>query len=216
MILSEQYGADTLRLYEMFLGPIEQSKPWNTNGIEGVFRFLGKLWRLFHDQEGASLLTDDKATPEELRALHTAIKKITEDMQSFSLNTSVSAFMICVNDLSKEKCGKRSILEKLVVLMAPFTPHISEELWQALGHQASVHDAEFPEFDESLLVQNSYSYPVSVNGKMKFLLELPMNASKEDIEKQVLATPQCQKILDGKQLKKIIVVPQKIVNLVIT
>jgi leucyl-tRNA synthetase len=210
----EKYGADTLRLYEMFLGPIEQSKPWNTNGIEGVYRFLIKFWNLFHNDE-QWLVNEGKASDEELKVLHTAIKKVSQDMESFSFNTSVSAFMIATNDLSKLKCTKREILESLVVMLSPFAPHISEELWSLLGHKESINTAAWPELEEKYLIESNFKYPVSFNGKMRFLLELPMDFKKDQIEKAVLEHENSKKWLEGKNIKKIIIVPKKIVNIVV-
>ncbi len=210
-----EYGADTLRLFEMFLGPLEQSKPWDTASIEGVHRFLRKFWRLYHDDENNLNLSDEKATVEELKALHKCIKKVTEDIERFSFNTGVSAFMICVNELNDLNCSKREILEPLCVLIAPYAPHIAEELWQKMGHTESVSQAEYPKFEEKHLVESSHKYPISFNGKMRFTLELPLDLSKEEIEKTVLEHENSQKWLEGKTPKKVIVVPKKIVNVVI-
>jgi leucyl-tRNA synthetase len=209
-----RYGADTLRLYEMFLGPLEQSKPWDTNGIDGVHRFLKRLWTLFYKEENF-IVTDEVPSAEELKILHKTIKKITFDIENFSYNTSVSAFMICVNELFALKCYKKAILEPLVILLAPFAPHISEELYQALGNSVSVCDATFPICNEEYLKETSVKYPISFNGKVRFMLELPADMSKEDVEKTALANEQTIKQLDGKAPKKIIVVPGKIVNIVI-
>jgi len=214
-VIIEQYGADTLRLYEMFLGPLEQSKPWDTNGIDGVHKFLRKTWRLFYN-DNALNISDDKATPDELKALHRTIKKISEDVERFSFNTCVSAFMICVNDLSNLKCNKREILESYVALLAPFAPHLAEELWQkALGHTSTVCDTQWPELNESFLVESTVTYPVSFNGKMRFKLDLPADMGKEEIEKTVLAHESAAKWTEGKQVRKIIVVPKKIINIVV-
>ena len=210
----ERYGADTLRLYEMFLGPLEQSKPWNTSGIEGVYRFLVKFWNLFHKGEDFRV-SEEKATNEELKVLHTCIKKITYDIENFSLNTSVAAFMIATNDLSKLKCNKKEILESLVVLLSPFAPHMAEELWEKLGNSKSLTYASWPVLEEKYLVESSFKYPISFNGKMKFLLEMPIDLSKEDIEKFALESEEAQKFLEGKTIKKVIVVPKKIVNIVV-
>jgi len=210
----EKYGADTLRLYEMFLGPLEQSKPWDTNGIDGVHRFLKKLWSLFY-KEDTLLVTNETPTAEELKTLHKTIKKIAYDIENFSFNTSVSAFMICVNELATLKCTKRDILEPLLILLAPFAPHISEELWHTLGHTNSICDAKFPLCNEAHLVETSVKYPISFNGKVRFILELPADMSKEEVEKTALANEQTTKFLEGKQPKKVIVVPGKIVNIVI-
>ena len=209
------YGADTLRLFEMFLGPLEQSKPWDTDSIEGVHRFLRKFWRLYHDSDNKFNLSEEKASAEELKALHKCIKKVTEDIERFSFNTAVSAFMICVNELNDLNCQKREILEPLCILLAPYAPHIAEELWQKMGHSESVSQAAYPSFDEKHLVESSHKYPVSFNGKMRFMLELPLDLSKEAIEKAVLEHENSQKWLEGKTPKKVIVVPGKIVNLVV-
>lgn len=209
----ERYGADTLRLYEMFLGPLEQSKPWDTNGIDGVHRFLKKLWGLFSKGE-EFVLSDEKATPEELKTLHKTIKKITFDIEHFSFNTSVSAFMICVNELTQQKCNKRSILEPLTVLIAPFAPHIAEELYSVLGNTTSVCDASFPICNEEYLKESSVKYPISFNGKVRFTMQLPADMNKAEVEKVALEDAQTQKYLDGKSPRKVIVVPGKIVNIV--
>ena len=211
----EHYGADTLRLYEMFLGPLEQSKPWDTNGIDGVHRFLKRLWGLFYNREGRFLVNDEKATVEELKSLHKTIKKIGFDIEHFSFNTSVSAFMICVNELSTLKCSKREILEPFVVLLASFAPHIAEELHHILGNETSVCDASFPQYDEKYLMEATKKYPISFNGKVRFTLEFSTDMSKEEVEKATLANEQTTKHLDGKTIKKIIVVPGKIVNIVL-
>ena len=210
----EKYGADTLRLYEMFLGPLEQSKPWDTNGIDGVHRFLKKLWGLFF-KEGNLLVTDEQPSADELKTLHKTIKKITFDIENFSYNTSVSAFMICVNELFTLKCSKKAILEPLTILLAPFAPHIAEELYHVLGNEGTVCDAQFPICNEAFLAETSVKYPISFNGKVRFMLELPADMSKEDVEKTALANEQTIKQLDGNTPKKIIVVPGKIVNIVI-
>lgn len=210
----ERYGADTLRLYEMFLGPLEQSKPWDTNGIDGVHRFLKRLWALFY-KEGESLLNEDQPSAEELKILHKTIKKITFDIENFSFNTSVSAFMICVNELSALKCSKKAILEPLVILLAPFAPHIAEELYHALGHTSTVCDAAFPVCNEAFLVESTVKYPISFNGKVRFTLELPADMNKADVEKEALENENTIKQLNGATIKKVIVVPGKIVNIVI-
>lgn len=212
--ICERFGADTLRLYEMFLGPLEQSKPWNTNGITGVSGFLKKLWRLFYGKEGFSI-SDAEPTKAELKTLHKTIKKITEDLERFSFNTSVSSFMICVNELGEQKCNKRQILEPLLILISPYAPHIAEELWQQCGHAESIAFASFPEFKEQNLVEDNFNYPVSINGKMKYSLELPLTLSPSEIESQVLANEDVIKLLQGATPKKIIIVPKKIVNIVI-
>lgn len=207
--LVEKYGADILRMYEMFLGPLEQSKPWNTNGITGVSGFLKKFWKLFQN------VSNEAATKAELKVLHKTIKKITDDIEKLSFNTCVSTFMICVNELTDLKCNKREILEPLVVLIAPLAPHIAEELWNKFGHTESVTFAEWPEYKEEHTVENSFSYPVSFNGKTRFFQELDVALSKEDVEKEVMALEQTQKYLEGKQPKKVIVVHKKIVNIVV-
>ena len=204
-----QYGADTLRLYEMFLGPLEMSKPWDTNGIDGVHRFLKRLWNLYEN------ITDDEPTRDELKTLHTLIKKITWDIENFSFNTSIPAYMIAVNELTAAKCSKRAVLEVISVLLAPFAPHIAEETWHRCGHDTTVCDAEWPKCDESLLVESTVNYPVQFNGKVKFTISLDKSLSKEDVEKAVLADEQTQKQLAGNAPKRVIVVPGKIVNIVI-
>ncbi|MEI8271485.1 MAG: leucine--tRNA ligase [Paludibacter sp.] len=210
----DKYGADTLRLYEMFLGPLEQSKPWDTNGIDGVHRFLKKLWSLFYKDENL-LVSNELPSIDELKTLHKTIKKITFDIENFSYNTSVSAFMICVNELFTLKCTKKAILEPLSILLAPFAPHIAEELYHILGNEETVCDAQFPVCNESYLLESSVKYPISFNGKVRFMLELPVDMSKEDVEKTAMANEQTLKYLEGKVPKKIIVVPGKIVNIVI-
>ncbi|MBL7904207.1 MAG: leucine--tRNA ligase [Bacteroidales bacterium] len=210
-----KYGADTLRLYEMFLGPLEQSKPWDTNGIEGVFRFIRKLWRLYHDFDNNFLVTEGQPSGQELKVLHKTINKIQEDTERFSFNTAVSAFMICVNELSELKCSNRQILNELTILMAPYAPHIAEELWSLLGNQGSVTFAEFPVYNPAYTVENTFNYPVSFNGKLRFTLELPLGIPVPEIEKAAIAAPEAAKWLDGKTPKKVIVVPGKIVNVVV-
>nr|WP_319401378.1 leucine--tRNA ligase [uncultured Carboxylicivirga sp.] len=210
----EEYGADTLRLYEMFLGPLEQSKPWDTNGIDGVHKFLKKTWRLFYNGDQLAV-SDDKATPDELKVLHRTIKKITEDVERFSFNTCVSAFMICVNDLNDLKCNKREIVEPLLALLAPFAPHISEELWSQLGHTTSVVDTQWPVLIESHLVESTVTYPVSFNGKMRFKIDLPADMNPKEVEATVLAHQSSAKWIEGKTIRKVIVVPKKIINIVV-
>ncbi len=212
----ERYGADTLRLYEMFLGPLEASKPWDTNGIDGVHKFLRKLWKLFHDNDNNFSVSDETPANDELKALHKAIKKAEEDTLRFSFNTTVSAFMICVNELTSLKCNKREVLEKLLLIVAPFAPHICEELWEALGNTGSIVDAGYPQFNEKYLRENTFQYPVSFNGKMRFKLDLPVDMGKEEIEKTVLAHEQAQKWIDGKTIRKVIIVPKKIINIVVS
>ncbi len=208
----ERYGADTLRLYEMFLGPVEQSKPWDTNGIDGVNRFLKKLWGLF---EKADLSADTDMTKEENKAVHKLIKKISDDIENFSFNTSVAAFMIAVNDLTALKSTNRKAVDVIARLIAPFAPHIAEEFWHRLGHEGSVVDSEWPVFDASALVEDTVKYPVSFNGKTRFMIEAPAGASKDDVQAMALADTNAARWLDGKTPKKIIVVPNKIVNIVI-
>ena len=208
----EQYGADTLRMYEMFLGPLEQSKPWDTNGIDGVHKFLRKYWRLFHTRTGEWAVTDEKATDKELKTLHKTIKKIREDIENFSFNTSVAAFMICVNELGE--CHKREILEPLTVLLAPFAPHITEQLWSMLGHEDSVCDASYPVCEEKFLVESTFEYPVMINGKLRFKQEYPLTTSPADIQKDIVTKEEAQKWLEDAAPKKIIVVPGKIINIV--
>ena len=208
----ENYGADTLRMYEMFLGPLEQSKPWDTNGIDGVHKFLRKFWRLFYDREGAFALTDEAATPAELKSLHKTIKKIREDIENFSFNTSVSAFMICLNELGA--CHKREILEPLTILIAPFAPHIAEELWEQMGHDTTIFDAAYPTHDEKHLVESAFEYPVMVNGKLRFKQTYALDMTPADIQADIVKTEGAQKWLEGKAPKKIIVVKGKIINIV--
>ncbi len=211
----EKFGADTLRLYEMFLGPLEQSKPWSTQGIEGVHRFLKKLWRLFFDADGNLIVTKDVADKKELKSLHKLIKKVGEDVEAFSFNTSVPAFMICVNELIDLKCNKHEILEQVLVCLHPYAPHITEELWHALGNNSSIADAQFPEFNAEYLVEDSFSYPVSINGKHRTNIEFSLNATQAEIEPVVLADELVQKWLEGKTPKKIIFVKGKIINMVV-
>lgn len=211
----DKYGADTLRLYEMFLGPLEQSKPWNTNGISGVYNFMKKLWRLYQINENGAQVSNDEPSKDSLKTLHKTIKKVGEDVEGFSFNTSVSTFMICVNELTDQKCNHRAILEPLTILISSYAPHIAEELWSQLGHNESIVYQPFPKFEEKHLVESAYAYPVSFNGKMRFKVELPLDMGKDEIEKIVLASEQAQKYLEGKDPKKVIVVPKKIVNIVI-
>lgn len=213
--LVERYGADTLRLYEMFLGPLTEAKPWDTKGIEGTSRFLKKLWRLFFDQDQNSLITQEEPSKEELKALHKAIKKVGEDIENFSFNTSVSTFMICVNELSDLKCHKKTILEPLLIILSPYAPHIAEELWHQLGNETSVTNAAFPAFNEEYLKEDNITYPIQIGGKVRVQLQFPAEATKEEIEKEVLANAEVIKWMDGKPLRKIIVVPKRIVNVVV-
>lgn len=212
--ICDDYGADTLRLYEMFLGPLEQSKPWDTKGIDGVNRFLRKFWRLFFDGDDF-VVTDEKATPEELKVLHKLIAKEQDDIEHFSFNTTVSAFMIALNDLSALKCRKREILEPLTIMLSPFAPHIAEELWEALGHGESITCARFPEFDPALAAEDNVTYPVSFNGKMRFTVELPKSLSPKEVEAEIRGMEQTVKYVGGQNVVKVIVVPGKIVNFVV-
>ena len=211
----ETYGADTLRLYEMFLGPINQSKPWDSNGIDGCFRFLRKCWNLFFDKNGEWAVKEEAATKDNLKSLHKLIKKVTEDIETFSYNTAIPAFMIATGELAQQKCVSREVLEKLVVLLAPFAPHVAEELWEKLGHTTTVCDAEWPIFDESHLKEDSVTLSVSFNGKTRFTLDFPADASADAIREATLASEQAQKYLEGKNVVKVIVVPGRIVNIVI-
>ncbi|MAM19717.1 MAG: class I tRNA ligase family protein [Christiangramia sp.] len=212
--ICEDYGADTLRMYEMFLGPLEQAKPWNTAGITGVHNFLKKLWKLYHNGEEFSV-SDEKASADSLKILHKTIKKVTEDIENFSFNTSVSTFMICVNELTAQKCSSREVLEPLAILIAPYAPHIAEELYSKLGNSKSVVFADYPVFDEKFLVESKKNYPVSFNGKMRFTMELPLDMSKDEIEKAILDDERTKNQLEGSTPKKVIVVPGKIVNIVV-
>ncbi len=214
-VIVEKFGADTLRLYEMFLGPLEQSKPWDTNGIDGVHRFLRKLWALFYTNDDQLQVTNEEPSAEELKSLHKLIKKISFDIEHFSFNTSVSAFMICVNELSAMKCRKRAILEQLITLLAPFAPHTAEELWHVLGNESTVCDAQWPVCNEAYLVENTATYVVSFNGKARFNIELPADMPAGEVEKMALAHESAAKWVEGKTPKKVIVVPKKIVNIVI-
>ena len=212
-VIVEKYGADTLRLYEMFLGPLEASKPWDTNGIDGVHRFLKKFWAMFYDKDQLNV-SDAPLTPEELKSVHKLIKKVTSDVESFSFNTSVAAFMICLNELSALKCNKKAALETLCILLAPFAPHISEELYHELGHNTTICDAQWPKYNEQYLKESNCKYAISFNGKVKNTMELPIDMSKEDVEKTVVSSEIVTKILAGKAIRKVIVVPGKIVNIV--
>ena len=207
--LVAKYGADTLRLYEMFLGPLEQSKPWDTQGIEGTFRFLKKFWKLYSE------ISDEPATKEELKVLHKLIKKEEEDIERISFNTVVSAFMICVNELTDMKCNKRSILEPLAIMISPYAPHIAEELWHQMGHNDSVVNQKFPEFDASKVVENTFLYPVSFNGKKRFDLELPLDMKQDEVQNAVVNAPEAQKWLEGVSIRKVIFIPKKIINIVV-
>lgn len=210
----ERYGADTLRFYEMFLGPLEQSKPWDTNGIDGVHRFLKKLWNLYWAGDNVKV-TDEAASKDELKSLHKLIKKVTADIENFSFNTSVSAFMICVNELTSLATNKREILKPLLILLSPYAPHIAEELWHAIGEEGSVVTAEWPELNETYLVEDNFTYPVSFNGKTRFMLSLPATLTPQEVEAAVLSAPEAEKWLEGKTPRKVIVVPKRIVNIVL-
>lgn len=210
----EKYGADTLRMYEMFLGPVEQSKPWDTNGIDGCHRFLRRLWNLFYDKDDNLIITDEQPTKEELKSIHKLIKKTTEDIPAFSYNTTVSAFMICANELGTLKCNKRAILENFVIVLAPFAPHICEEIWESMGHTTSVCDAQWPTYNEDYLKEDTIKYTISFNGKARFTMDFAADADKADIESTVLADEMTKKYIEDKPIKKVIVVPKKIVNIV--
>lgn len=213
--LCNKYGADTFRMYEMFLGPVEMSKPWDTKGIEGVHRFLKKLWRLFFDEQKGKLVAEGNATPEELKVLHRTIKKIEEDTERFSYNTAVSTFMVCVNELTDLKCYKKEVLEQLLILLAPYAPHVSEELWHQLGNTSTILDADFPKLEGKYLVETSKEYPISINGKLRTTINIDLNTAQPQVEEIVLANPVVQKWLEGKQPKKIIFVKGKMVNVVV-
>ncbi|MBR1960894.1 MAG: leucine--tRNA ligase [Bacteroidales bacterium] len=213
-MICDTYGADTLRLYEMFLGPLEQSKPWDTKGIDGVNRFIRKVWRLFYDRDGF-IVTDEKASADELKALHKLIGKVRSDIEEFSFNTAVSAFMIAVNELTDLKCSKREILEPLIILLSPFTPHIAEELWEALGHKESITYAAYPEYIEAYTIENNCTYAVSFNGKTRFTVELPIDMPREEVDAYVRGLDQTAKYVAGGNIVKVIVVPGKIVNIVV-
>ncbi len=214
-MIVENYGADTLRLYEMFLGPVEQSKPWDTNGIDGCHRFLKKFWQLYWDKEGQLQVDDIEPTTENLKSLHKLIKKVSADIEVFSYNTSIPAFMVATTELSNQKCRSRQILEPLAALIAPFCPHIAEELWEAMGHESTVCDAQWPTFDEKYLVESTVKMPVQYNGKVRFTMELPADMTKEDVEKTALAAPEGQKYLEGMTVVKVVVVPGRIINIVV-
>ena len=213
-MICDTYGADTLRLYEMFLGPLEQSKPWDTKGIDGVNRFLRKVWRMFYDRDGL-IVSDEKASPDELKALHKLIGKVRTDIEAFSFNTAVSAFMIAVNELTDLKCSKREVLEPLLILLAPFAPHIAEELWEALGHKDSITYASIPEYVEAYTIENNCTYAVSFNGKTRFTVELPLDMSREDVDAHVRGLEQTSRYVGEGNIVKVIVVPGKIVNIVV-
>ena len=213
--LVNKYGADTFRMYEMFLGPVEQSKPWDTKGIEGVHRFLKKLWRLFFDELKGKVWNEEKATAEELKVLHKAIKKIEEDTERFSFNTAVSAFMVCVNELADLKCYKREVLEPLLIMLVPYAPHITEELWKVLGNSKSILDADFSKFNPAYLVENSKDYPISINGKLRTNINIALDATQEQVEQIVMNNEVVKKWIEDKPVKKLIFVKNKMVNVVV-
>jgi len=214
-MIVERFGADTLRMYEMFLGPVEQSKPWDTNGIDGVHRFLKKFWGLFYDRQDNYLVTDDAPNAAELKSVHKLIKKVTGDIETFSYNTSISAFMICVNELTSLKCSKKTVLEQIVACLAPFTPHICEELWEMLGHTTSVCDAQWPQYNEDYLKEDTVNYTVSFSGKARYNKEFPIDATNETIQQEVIADERSEKWMEGKQIVKVIIVPKKLINIVL-
>ena len=215
-----KYGADVLRLYEMFLGPLEQAKPWNTNGIDGVYRFIRKFYRLFYKDDAAGvsqlIVTDEQPTPAELKVLHRTIKKTEDDIETYSFNTSVSSFMICVNELAALGCHKRAVLQELVLLLSPYAPHVAEELWAVLGNEpGTVSKAEFPTFNPNFLIEDAFEYPIQINGKVRTTISFAIDRAPTEIERVVLADEIVQKWLDGKLPKKVVVVPKRIVNVVI-
>ena len=212
--ICDQYGADTLRMYEMFLGPIEQSKPWDTRGISGVYSFLKRFWNLFFEGDKLTL-TEDMPSEESLKSLHKTIKKVTEDIERLSLNTCISSFMICINELSALKCNNRLVLEQLLVLISPFAPHFAEELWSQIGNTKSIIDEKYPEFDKKYLIESEKNYPVSFNGKTKFTINLSLELDANEIEKIVLSNEKTISILNNTRPKKVIVVPGKIINIVV-
>jgi leucyl-tRNA synthetase len=214
--LIERYGADTLRMYEMFLGPLEQSKPWNTNGIEGVFKFLRKFWRLFHNDKWDFSVSDAEPSKAELKSLHKIIRKVEEDVERFSFNTSVSSFMIAVNELTDLKSNNKAVLQDMVIILSPYAPHICEELWVLLGNKAgTLSYTAYPKFNSAYLVEDDFAYPISINGKTKMNLSIPLSLDATDTEAFVLANADVQKYLDGKSPKKVIVVKGRIVNMVV-
>jgi leucyl-tRNA synthetase len=210
-----QYGADVFRMYEMFLGPLEQSKPWNTNGVTGVAGFLRKFWALFVSEDEQWIVTDEKATTEELRLLHQTIKKVSEAIERLAFNTAIPQLMICTNELTRLGCHKKQILEPLIRTLAPFAPHVSEELWHRMGNNESIFKASYPVWQEAYLVETEFEYPVQINGKMRTKLLLSLELSEKELEIQVLTSAEVQKYLEGKTAKKVIIVPKKIVNVVI-
>jgi leucyl-tRNA synthetase len=213
--LVTKYGADTFRMYEMFLGPVEMSKPWDTKGIEGVHRFLKKLWRLFYDELKGRVWNEEKATDAELKVLHKTIKKIEEDTERFSFNTGVSTFMICVNELTDMKCYKKEVSEQLLILLAPYAPHVSEELWSVVGNRGTILDASFPKWNDKYLKETSKAYPVAINGKTRTELTLALDITQQQVEEIVMKDAIVTKWLEGKQPKKIIYVKNKMINVVV-
>jgi leucyl-tRNA synthetase len=213
--LVEKYGADTFRMYEMFLGPIEMSKPWDTKGIEGVHRFIKKLWRLFYDETKGKVWTDEKPARDELKILHKAIKKIQDDNERFSFNTGVSAFMITVNELNDIKCHKKEILAPLLVLLQPYAPHVTEELWHSLGNESSIIEEPFPELKQEYLVESTFTYPVSVNGKKRTEINIDLNITEDDLKKIVLENSTIQKWIEGNSFERIIYKPRQMINVVV-
>jgi leucyl-tRNA synthetase len=211
----EKFGADTFRMYEMFLGPVEQSKPWETKGIEGVHRFIKKLWRLFADEQKGLIVKDGEASAEELKILHKTIQKIDADTENFSYNTAVSQFMICVNELSTLKSNKRSILEPLLILLTPYAPHVSEELWHLLGNTSSILDAPYPVFEEKYVKESAFNYPIAVNGKTRTELSFSLDTENAEIEQTVLGNEVVQKWMEGKPVKKVVIVKGRMINIVI-
>ena len=212
--LVDKFGADTLRCYEMFLGPLEQAKPWDTQGINGVHNFLRRFWNLSH-KDGKLAISEGEPTKDALKSLHKTIQKVEDDINRYSFNTPVSALMICVNELNEQKCNNREIIEQLTIVLSSYAPHIAEELWQELGHRESINSASYPAFNPAYLIEDSYQYPVSFNGKMRFKLEVPRETPKDEVEKLALADERAQKWLDGVTIRKVIVVPGKIVNVVV-
>ncbi len=213
--LVEKFGADTLRLYEMFLGPLEQYKPWDVKGIGGVHNFLRKFWRLAHDNENKFYVSQNNPTKENYKTLHKTIKKVEEDIERYSFNTVVSAFMICINELTDQKCNSREIISDFTILLSSYAPHIAEEIWNRLGNQQSVTTASFPKWDPIYLVEDEINYPISFNGKTRFTISLPAEMTKQEIETKIMQHEKTSKYLDGKNPKKVIVVPKRIVNIVI-
>ena len=212
--LIDRFGADTLRMYEMFLGPLEQYKPWDTKGINGVHNFLKKFWKLIHNNKNEFIVSDLDPTNEEYKIIHACIKKVSEDLSRFTFNTAVSAFMICINELTNLKCNKRKIITPFIILLSPYAPYIAEEIWQKLGNNNSIYSAKWPDFEKKYLEEKNYTYPVSFNGRMRFKLDLSLDLSKDEIEKIVLSNPKTQSYLLENKIKRIIIIPKKIINIV--